>query len=115
MSTISTIHSPSPLISWRTQTLLSLAIAYEKVVRAMDIILCPQKETAGTWKARSEHELGASSLLFFQLSKTQTHLTKTTKFCKAIIFHLKINLKKHSNPLEEGMTTHSSILIWRIP
>ena len=73
MSTISTIHSPSPLISWRTQTLLSLAIAYEKVVRAMDIILCPQKETAGTWKARSEHELGASSLLFFQLSKTQTH------------------------------------------
>ena len=48
-------------------------IAYEKVPGAMSIILCPQKQIAGSWKARLERALGASSLLFFQPSKTQTH------------------------------------------
>lgn len=39
----------------------------------MSIILRPQKEIAGSWEARLERELDASSLLFFQPSKTQTH------------------------------------------
>lgn len=52
------------------------------------------KRESRNLEARSEHELGASSLLLFQLSKIQTHLTKTTKSYKAIIFQFKNKLFK---------------------